>query len=191
MMTSPTEDETLTRMDASLHAAETARDRGAASDAMRLYRQVATEAAAFFAPDREARALLALGELLLSEGDEGEARVALEDAVGRAVEGGLALVEADAHYALAVLAFDAGRSKDGHDALLEAMALYRSLDADAARRGMARAVRTYGEHIGVLGSPDEARAALLLSRAMFVDLGQADAAAAIDVELSLLAEYAR
>jgi len=190
-MTTTTQAETLTTMDETLLAAEEARDRGAASVAMTLYRQVARDAAAFFAPDLEARALLALGELLLSEGDEGEARSALEEAVGRAMEGGLPLVEADAHYALAVLAFDAGRSKDGHDALLEAMALYRSLPEEAARRGMARAVRTYGEHIGVLGSPDEAKAALLLSRAMFVDLGQADAAAAIDVELSLLAEYAR
>ena len=112
------------------------------------------------------------------------------------MEGGVPLVEADAWFALATACFDAGLSKDGHDSLLEGMALYRQL-ADASpedrelKRRLARSIRVYGEHIGVLGSESDARQALELARMMFDDLGDMDVATGIAKEIALLKEYSR
>ncbi|MFM2152005.1 MAG: hypothetical protein RL199_440 [Pseudomonadota bacterium] len=126
-----------------------------------------------FDPELEARASLLLGELLVGRSEGAEARRVLENAVARSLEAGLPLVEAEAWYGLAMSAFDEGRSKDGHDALLEAMALYRGLDGDDARRGLARAVRAYGEHVAVLGGSAQAKEALTLAGAMYGALGDA------------------
>ncbi len=174
-----------------LQEAEGARDAGRLDVALGLFRAIADEAAAQFAPEHECRAMLALGQLLNVMESPAEATEALEQAAARAMEAGLALVEAEAHVTLATIAFDAGRSKDGHDALLEAMALYRGLEGPDAQRGLAVAVRLYGEHLGVLGGKDEAAQALRLAQAMFRDLGDATAVAGIEADLAELDAYAR
>ncbi len=149
------------------------RDAGDEAGAERLLRALLAKLAGTFAPDLEARAALALGELLVGRGEGPGARTVLESAVSRAVEAGLPLVEAESWYALAMASFDEGRSKDGHDALLEALALYRCVDGVEAKWGLARAVRAYGEHVAVLGGSEQAREALTLAGAMYADLGDA------------------
>jgi hypothetical protein len=163
-MTHPTEQAPLDRARILLNAGDEA-------GAERLLRALLASLASDFNPELEARGSLALGELLVGRGAGVEARGVLENAVSRSVEAGLPLVEAEGWYALAMVSFDEGRSKDGHDALLEAMALYRSLDDRDGRRGLARAVRAYGEHVAVLGGAEQAREALGLAGAMYADLG--------------------
>ncbi len=170
---------------------ERLRDAGRWREALALLRQTALDASLAFDPAVEATALLAMGELLNAEGDGAAAAAPLEEAIARSMEGGVPAVEARAHALLATLYFDAGRSKDGHDALLEAMALYRAQDDADSRRGLAVCMRLYGEHIGVLGSTEEAVQALRLAQAMFRDLGDEAAAVGIDQELARLPDYAR
>lgn len=174
-----------------LEAADLARARGDEPTALAGFLAAALLARAAFAPALEGRAMLSAGELRHVAGDAAGAREALEEAVARAMEGGDRLVEGDAWYALATVAFDAGRSKDGHDALLEAMALYRELDGREPQRRLARAVRLYGEHLGVLGGAAEARQALELAKAMFSDLGEAEAARGVDEDLAQLDGFSR
>lgn len=174
-----------------LAEADSARDEGRETAALALYREAARQARDAFEPELEARSELGVAALLHVEGDERAARDAYESAIGRAMEGGSRMLEADAHFGLAMLAFDHGRSKDGHDELLEAMALYREMPELEGRRKMARAVRTYGEHVGVLGDPDAARQALQLARAMYRDLEDAAAVEDVETALALLERYAR
>lgn len=171
--------------------AERARRTGETARAREAYEQLSVHARSEFLPDVEARALLALGELAIAEDDAKGARALLTDAVARAMEGGVPLVEAGAYLALAHASFDLGRSKDGHDALLEAMALYRSLDGRPAMEGLARSMRLYGEHLGVLGDAKEARNALEIARVMFADLGDAEGAAGVVADMARLEEFAR
>ena len=171
--------------------ADTARDEGREHDALALFRAAAEQARDSFEPELEARAELGAAAMLHLAGDEAGARTAYEGAVGRAMEGGSRMLEADAHFGLAMLAFDHGRSKDGHDELLEAMALYREMAEREGRVKMARAVRTYGEHVGVLGDVESARQALRLARAMYMDLDDAVAVEDVERALGLLESYAR
>lgn len=163
-------------------------DEIAARDA---YRRAAVSARTVFDPESEARAMFGLGTLLAAAEDHDSARSAFEEAAARAMEAGNRLLEADAHFALAHAHFDAGRSREGHDELLEAMALYRRLESDEARIGLARATRVYGEHLGVLGSVDDARQALELARLMFRELGDEEAARGVTEEIGRLDEFAR
>lgn len=174
-----------------LHQADELHRAGDESGARDVYRRAAAAARKTFAPHVEARAMLSLGTLLAASDDPDAARSALEEAMARAMEAGDAMLEADAHLALAHAHFDAGRSKDGHDELLEAMALYRRMDSVDARTKLARATRVYGEHLGVLGSEEDARQALVLAKLMFTELGDTEAAAGIDEELERIRDYER
>ena len=169
-----------------LSMADEARARGEEQAALDAYLSAARLAREGFAPELEARACLGAGAVRHLMGDEPGARASFHEAIARAMEGGSPMLEADAHFSLAMLAFDHGRSKDGHDALLESMALYREMDSLEGRTKMARAVRTYGEHIAVLGDAKAAREALLLARAMYLDLGDGAAVAGVDQDLSQL-----
>jgi tetratricopeptide (TPR) repeat protein len=179
-----------------LQSAEVLRQAGDEAGAAQAFSQAAEEAHRCFDPATEARAMLGLGAMLLVR-DEGErARSAFNDAISRAVEGGVPEVEAEAWFALAAACFDAGLSKDGHDALLEAMALFRKLadeaPEDAGRKGrLARAIRVYGEHLGVLGTESDARQALEIARLMYADLGDDAAARAIADDVRSLKDWAR
>lgn len=166
-------------------------EQGDEAGALAAFERAARAAHQQFDPATEAKAMLGAGDVRRLLGDAAGARDAYEEAIARAMEGGERLVEADAHFALALVAFDQGHSKDGHDALLEAMALYRDEGGDEAKWRLARAVRHYGEHLGVLGSTPEARQALELARAMFTDLGDRAAADGIADDLARLADYAR
>lgn len=174
-----------------LDRAEELRRAGAEAEALAAFEEAAQLAAEIFAPAEEAQALLGAGQLHALSGNLASARQRLEEAIARSMEGGVPLVEADAWLALAHAGFDDGRSKDGHDALLEAMALYRGLDGDAARQGLAQSVRLYGEHIGVLGDTAEARQALVLARIMYTELGDEDAARGVGEDLERLDAYGR
>ncbi len=76
------------------------------------------------------------------------------------------------------------------------MALYREL-ADASptdeslKRRLARSIRVYGEHLGVLGTESDANQALELARIMYADFGDADVAQSIAEEMARLRDYAR
>jgi tetratricopeptide (TPR) repeat protein len=170
---------------------EQARSRGDEAAALAAFEEAAHLAHTVFDPALEARAMLAVGQLRALREEPLGAREALQEAAARAMEAGDLLTEADAHLAMAVHAFDAGQSKDGHDALLEAMALYRQIDAEPGKTGLARATRMYGEHLGVLGSESDARQALLLARVMFADLGDDLAVQGIDEDLRRLVEFSR
>lgn len=161
------------------------------AEAEALYREAARRARETFDPGNEARAMLAIGALRAQAEDSQAAFEALNEAAARAMEAGDLLLEAQTHHALAAAYLDAGRSKDGHDALLEAMSLYRRVNRPEARVGLARTTRMYGEHLGVLGSADDARQALELARIMFVDLGDQEGARGVEEDLQRLAEYAR
>lgn len=176
-----------------LQRAEEHRRAGAEAEALATYEQAAALAGELFAPDIEARALLGAGQMHALAGNLASARLRLEDAVARSMEGGVPLVEADAWLALAHACFDDGRSKDGHDALLESMALYRDLEVEgaAAQQGLALAVRLYGEHIGVLGDTAEARHAFELARIMYSELGDDAAAGGIQGDLERLHAFSR
>jgi tetratricopeptide (TPR) repeat protein len=179
-----------------LESAEALRSRGDEPGALAAYEAAAKAAQSIFDPASEARAMLGVGEMKVLADDSRGARSAFDEAIGRAMEGGLPEVEADSWFALASACFDSGLSKDGHDALLEAMALYREL-ADAApedrdrKARLARAIRLYGEHLGVLGSESDARQALELARIMYEDLGQQEIAAGIREEMERLRDYSR
>lgn len=174
-----------------LQRAEEQRRAGAETEALATYEEAAALAGELFAPDVEARALLGAGQMYALAGDLASARLRLEDAISRSMEGGVPLVEADAWLALAHAGFDDGRSKDGHDALLEAMTLYRDHEGAEAQQGLALSVRLYGEHIGVLGDADEARHALELARIMYSELGDEAAAGGIQGDLTRLQEFSR
>lgn len=174
-----------------LKEANARRQRGDEQGALHSFELAAEYAADFAQPGLEAQALLGAGELHGLLDDPARARTCLEAAIARSMEAGTPLVEADAWLALAHGGFDAGRSKDAHDALLEAMALYRDLDGEHAKRGLARTVRLYGEHIGVLGDATEARQALELARIMYLELGDGQAAQGIAADLERLHDYAR
>jgi hypothetical protein len=174
-----------------LEMAEVRRRAGDETGALALLGEAAVQAKANFEPALEAQAMLGTGQLLTLGGNDKAARSVFEEAVARAMEGGDVVTEADAHFALATLAFDSGRSKDGHDALLEAMALCRDQDTLDGKRRLARAVRLYGEHIGVLGSAEDARQALELAWVMFDDLGDAQAAAGVRADIVKLQEFSR
>lgn len=174
-----------------LAMADEALARGEEQAALDAYLSAARTARESFAPELEARACLGAGAVRHLMGDEPGARAAFHEAIARAMEGGSAMLEADAHFSLAMLAFDHGRSKDGHDALLESMALYREMSTDEGRTKMARAVRTYGEHIAVLGDAKAAREALELARAMYRDLGDDAAVEGLDDDLSQLKSLER
>jgi tetratricopeptide (TPR) repeat protein len=179
-----------------LQRAEACRRTGDEAGALAAYTQAAAAAQAVFEPAVEARAMLGVGEMRLLQDDPAGARQAFDDAIGRAVEGGDPEVEAEAWFGLASACFDAGASKDGHDALLEAMALARDLadrsPTDRMKKGrLARAVRLYGEHIGVLGSESDAKQALELARIMYTDLGDLEAARSVQQEIEKLNAWAR
>ncbi|MFM2153926.1 MAG: hypothetical protein RL199_2361 [Pseudomonadota bacterium] len=178
-------------MTSMLEQARRAHAAGDETSAERTLRTLLERLASSFDPDIEARASLMLGELLVGRGEGAEARRLLENAVARSLESGLPFVEAEAWYGLAMAAFDEGRSKDGHDALLEAMALYRGLDGDDARRGLARAVRAYGEHVAVLGGAEQAKEALRLAGAMYGALGDAAEVAGVDADAKDIDYFAR
>lgn len=179
-----------------LQKAETRRRAGDEPGALAAYLEAARAAQAIFDPAVEARAMLGVGEMRLLQDDSAGARQAFDDAIGRAVEGAEPDVEVQAWFGLASACFDAGASKDGHDALLEAMALARDLaDRNPGDRDrkvqLARAIRLYGEHIGVLGSESDARQALELARIMYADLGDSDAARSVQEEIEKLNAWAR
>lgn len=180
-------------MDASvvLEKAKELRRAGAEAEALAAYEKAAALAQGVFAPALEALALLGAGQMHALAGNLASARVSLEEAIARSMEGGVPLVEADAWLALAHAGFDDGRSKDGHDALLEAMALYRELEGPEAQQGLALTVRLYGEHIGVLGDAEEARHALELARIMYGELGDEAAVRGIRHDLARLHEFSR
>jgi tetratricopeptide (TPR) repeat protein len=166
------------------------------ASAVTAYQQAIQLARSAFDPAVEARALLSTGEILVLADDFRGARDAFDEAIGRAMEGGDRLIEAEAWFALASSCFDQALSKDGHDALLEAMTLYRQLADEApedleAKRRLARSIRLYGEHLGVLGSESDAKQALELARIMYSDVGDHVAAEGIAEEMTALREYSR
>ena len=176
--------------------AEALRARGDEAGALAAYSSAAEVARDLFDPALEARAMLAVGELKALAEDLRGAREAFDEAIGRAMEGGVPEVEADAWFAMASACFDSGISKDGHDALLEAMALYRQLADEAPenrerKARLARAIHLYGEHLGVLGSESDARQALELARIMYEELGDTAAVEGLREEMRLLTEYSR
>lgn len=179
-----------------LAEAERARLKGDERAAHEAYRSAASGAHDVDDLHTEAQALFGLGETCLALDDEGGAARAFGEAAARAMEAGDALLEAEARFALATVAFDAGQSKDGHDELIEAMALYREEsearpDEVHIKRRLARAVRVYGEHLGVLGSEQDARQALELAKRLFVESGDEALARGIDEELRRLGDWAR
>lgn len=179
-----------------LQKATTLRSSGDEAGALEAYLNAAKAAHDVFDPALEAQAMLAVGELKAIADDLRGARDAFDEAIGRAMEGGVPDVEADAWFGFASVSFDFGLSKDGHDALLEAMALYRQV-AEAApedpqcKAKLARAIHLYGEHLGVLGSEADARQALELARIMYEDIGQTELANGIAEEMRLLGDFSR
>ena len=180
----------------SIEQAEQLRRRGDEAGALDAFARAAALARDVFDPATEARGMLGVGQMRVLLDDSRGACEAFEEAVARAVEGGLPDVEADAWLGFAGAAFDGGKSKDGHDALLEAMALSRTLadeapDDRARKERLARTIRIYGEHLGVLGSDADAKQALELARIMYSDLGDQEFARGIQEEIQKLRDWAR
>ncbi len=188
-----TDRDTITAL---LDRADAARRSGDDQEALSACLEASRQARELFAPDLEARAMLGVAQIRALGDELRPGRDAFDEAIARAVEGGVPVIEAEAWFGLASTFFDHGRSKDGHDALLEAMALCREIseaspDDRTAKARLARAIRLYGEHIGVLGSESDARQALELARIMYADLGEAAIAQSITADIAALREYSR